>query len=59
MVFLQFAQRVRLPMVVMLRKDGKLDAPVHFGMRNPVEAYKSDMRARLNKLLAAGADEGN
>jgi hypothetical protein len=46
-------------MVVMLRKDGKLDAPVHFGMRNPVEAYKSDMRARLNKLLAAGADEGN
>ena len=59
MVFLQFAQRVRLPMIVMLRKDGKLDTPVQFGMRNPVEAYKSDLRARLNKLLAESSAEGN
>jgi len=59
MVFLQFAQRVRLPMIVMLRKDGKLDAPVQFGMRTPAEAYKSDIRARLNKLLAVPSAEGN
>jgi len=51
MVFLQFTPRVRLPMIVMLGKDGKVDAPVHFGMRSPLDAYKSDMRARLNKLL--------
>ena len=58
MVFLQFAQRVRLPMIVMLRKDGRLDAPVQFGMRSPAEAYKADIRARLNKLLAPKNDEG-
>lgn len=52
MVFLQFTPRVRLPMIVMLGKDGKVDAPVQFGMRAPLDAYKDDMRARLNKLLA-------
>jgi len=51
MVFLQFTPRVRLPMIVMLGKDGKVDAPVQFGMRAPLDAYKDDMRARLNKLL--------
>ena len=51
MVFLQFTPRVRLPMIVMLGKDGKVDAPVQFGMRAPLDAYKADMRARLNKLL--------
>jgi thiol-disulfide isomerase/thioredoxin len=51
MVFLQFTPRVRLPMIVMLGKDGKIDAPVQFGMRAPLDAYKADMRARLNKLL--------
>ena len=51
MVFLQFSPRVRLPMIVMLGKDGKVDAPVQFGMRAPLDAYKADMRARLNKLL--------
>jgi hypothetical protein len=28
-----------------------VDAPVQFGMRAPLDAYKDDMRARLNKLL--------
>ena len=51
MVFLQFSPRVRLPMIVMLGKDGKVDAPVQFGMRSQLDAYKADMRARLNKLL--------
>lgn len=51
MVFLQFTPRVRLPMIVILGKDGKVDAPVQFGMRAPLDAYKADMRARLDKLL--------
>src|SRR5712692_10544610 len=54
MVFLQFSPRVRLPMIVMLRKNGKVDGPAQFGMRSPAEAYKADMRARLNKLLRTG-----
>jgi len=56
MVFLQFSARVRLPMIVLLGKDGKVDAPVQFGMRSPADAYKADMRARLNKLLATRSE---
>src|SRR5229473_2220878 len=56
MVFLQFSPRVRLPMIVFLGKNGKVDGPAQFGMRSPAEAYKADMRARLNKLLRAGAE---
>jgi peroxiredoxin len=56
MVFLQFSTRVRLPMIVLLGKDGKVDSPVEFGMRSPADAYKMDIRTRLNKLLAARAD---
>lgn len=56
MVFSQFSPRVRLPMIVLLGKDGRVDAPVQFGMRSPADAYKADMRARLNKLLTAAAD---
>ncbi len=56
MVFLQFSARVRLPMIVLLGKDGKVDAPVQFGMRSPADAYKADIRARLNKLLATRAE---
>jgi len=52
-VFLQFSPRVRLPMVVMIAKDGRVDLPVHFGMRAPVETYKTDIRARIDKLLMA------
>jgi peroxiredoxin len=51
MVFSQFSPRVRLPMIVLLGKDGRVDAPVQFGMRSPPDAYKADMRVRLNKLL--------
>ncbi len=56
MVFSQFSPRVRLPMIVLMGKDGRVDAPVQFGMRSPADAYKADMRARLNKLLASTAD---
>ena len=51
MVFSQFSPKVRLPMIVLMGKDGRVDAPVQFGMRSPTEAYKADMRVRLNKLL--------
>jgi peroxiredoxin len=56
MVFLQFSPRVRLPMIVLLGKDGKVDGPAQFGMRSPAEAYKADMRIRLNKLLRAAGE---
>jgi peroxiredoxin len=52
-VFLQFSPRVRLPMIVMLGKDGAVDGPAQFGLRTPADAYKADIRARLNKLLGA------
>jgi peroxiredoxin len=51
MVFSQFSPRVRLPMIVLMGKDGRVDAPVQFGMRSPADAYKADIRTRLNKLL--------
>jgi peroxiredoxin len=51
-VFLQFSPRVRLPMMVLLAKDGRVDSPVQFGMRSQAEAYKAEIRARLNKLLS-------
>lgn len=54
-VFLQFSTRVRLPMTVLLNKDGEVDGPANFGMRSPPDAYKSDVRARLNKLLSTEA----
>jgi peroxiredoxin len=56
MVFLQFSLSLRLPMIVLLGKDGKVDAPVQFGMRSPADTYKADIRARLNKLLATRAE---
>jgi peroxiredoxin len=55
-VYMQFTNRVRLPLIVMLAKDGHVDQPVQFGMRSPVDAYKSDIRARLNKLLATQSE---
>src|SRR5215831_3538707 len=57
MVYLQFAERQRLPMIVLLDKDGKVDTPVSFGMKSSPGDYKSDMRARLNKLLQIPSDE--
>lgn len=54
-VFSQFSLRVRLPMIVLLNKDGEVDGPAQFGMRSPAEAYKTDLRTRLNKLLLAEA----
>ncbi len=51
MVFLQFADKVRLPMLVLVGRDGRVDAPIKFGMESQIETYKTQIRARLNKLL--------
>ena len=51
-VFLQFADKVRLPMIILLDKEGKVAGPATFGMKPPPESYKAEIRARLNKLLA-------
>lgn len=58
MVFLQFTDRVRLPMLVLIDKDGKIDAPIKVGMESPVETYKTQIRARLNKLLSTRESAG-
>jgi len=55
-VFLQFSPRIRLPMIVMLTRDGRVDQPVQFGLHSPVEVYKSDIRARLDKLLSVRSE---
>jgi peroxiredoxin len=57
-VFLQFSPRVRLPMLVLLNKDGSVDGLAQFGMRSPPDAYKADIRARLNKLLSLPSPDG-
>lgn len=51
MVFLQFAEKVRLPMIILLDRDGKVAGPATFGMKPPPESYKAEIRERLNKLL--------
>ena len=51
-VFSQFSPRVRLPMIVVLNQDGYIDGAAQFGMRSPADAFKTDIRARLDKLLA-------
>jgi cytochrome c biogenesis protein CcmG/thiol:disulfide interchange protein DsbE len=58
-VFSQFSPRVRLPMIVVLDKDGKVDGAAQFGMRSPADAYKTDIRARLDKLLVPPAPVGS
>ena len=57
-VFSQFSPRVRLPMIVVLNKDGDVDGAAQFGMRSPADAYKTDVRGRLDKLLAPPSPAG-
>ena len=54
---LQFTQRVRLPLIVFFGKDGRFDEPTHFGMSSEPDIYKTRIRERLDKLLAAGRSE--
>lgn len=57
-VFSQFSPRVRLPMIVVINKDGEVDGAAQFGMRSPADAYKTDIRARLDKLLVPPSPVG-
>jgi len=57
-VFSQFSPRVRLPMIIVLNKDGDVDGAAQFGMRSPADAYKTDIRARLDKLLVPPSPVG-
>jgi hypothetical protein len=57
-VFSQFSPRVRLPMIVVLNKDGDVDGAAQFGMRSPADAYKTDVRGRLDKLLLPPSPAG-
>lgn len=57
-VFSQFSPRVRLPMIVVINKDGDVDGAAQFGMRAPADAYKTDIRARLDKLLVPSSSAG-
>lgn len=55
--FAQFSTRVRIPLVVFFDKSGRVVRPVQFGMATP-ELYKSHVRERLDKLLAAQTARG-
>jgi cytochrome c biogenesis protein CcmG/thiol:disulfide interchange protein DsbE len=52
LTYAQFSTRVRIPLVVFFDKNGNVARPVQFGMATP-ELYKSHVRERLDKLLAA------
>ncbi|HEV2801492.1 MAG TPA: TlpA disulfide reductase family protein [Pyrinomonadaceae bacterium] len=55
--FAQFSERVRLPMVVFFDREGKFVAPKHTGMTPQAEDYKKIIRARLDALLGAQAND--
>ncbi len=52
MTYAQFSTRVRLPLVLLYDKEGVLTAK-QFGMSSTTEKYKTALRARFDKLLAA------
>ena len=58
MVFMQFAEKVRLPMIVLLDKEGRVVGPATFGVNSVPEKYKADIRAHLNKLLSLPSPVG-
>jgi peroxiredoxin len=51
-VFLQFAPRVKLPMIVFFDKEGHLDGSAKFGMSSDADSYKEQVRERLDTLLS-------
>jgi thiol-disulfide isomerase/thioredoxin len=52
-VFAQFTNITRIPLVVFFDKEGRFVAPVHRGMSNETTLYKQHMRGRLDVLLNA------
>ena len=51
-LFLQFAPRVKLPMIVFFDKEGHLDGSAKFGMSSDADSYKGQVRERLDALLS-------
>ena len=57
--YLQFSDRVRLPLNVFFSKDGRFDEPVTFGMSSDPEVYKARVRQRLDKLLSSSRSDAD
>src|SRR6266496_2193066 len=55
--YLQFSDRIRLPLNVFFSKDGRFDEPVTFGMSSDPEVYKARVRQRLDKLLSSSRSD--
>ena len=54
----QFGIRMRLPMLVLFDREGRVAGQPHFGMSGRPDVFKANIRARLNALLAgAGSAE--
>jgi len=51
--FAKFADRIKLPLVVLFDKEGRFTPPVHRGMSSEPIQYKNAMRTRLVALLTA------
>jgi thiol-disulfide isomerase/thioredoxin len=49
--FARFSQRLRLPTILFIGRDGRLSLPNHVGMAE-IPVYMAKMRERLDKLLA-------
>jgi thiol-disulfide isomerase/thioredoxin len=52
--FARFSERLRLPTILFIDRDGKLSLPNHVGMA-AVPIYMAKMRERLDKLLTTAA----
>jgi len=55
--YLQFSDRIRLPLNVFFSKDVRFDEPVTFGMSSDPEVYKARVRQRLDKLLSSSRSD--
>jgi len=57
--FAQFADRVRIPVVVFFDQKGRFVAPAYRGVSAESIEYKDVMRRRIEALLAAGGAEAS
>ena len=51
-IYRQFSQRTRLPLVVIIDKDGKVIAPYQFGASSQPGVFRINMRNRLKDIFA-------
>ena len=55
-VFGQFTNRIRLPMLVIFDREGRVAGQPHFGMSGRPDAFKANLRERINALLPAAGN---